>query len=145
MKAIVQRTKSAKVTVNGHVVGMIDNGMLVLVGIKKGDNSKSVITLANKIVRLRIFSEENEKMNYDLKKVNGSILLVSQFTLHADTSKGNRPSFVQAEDPNIAEALYNELVSKMRSLGAIVQTGAFGQHMQIEAELDGPVTIIVET
>lgn len=148
MKLIIQRVKSAKVTVKetGIISGQINSGLFVLVGFKKGDDKKDVELLAVKLSKLRIMSDENDKMNKSVKDVDGSILVVSQFTLYADTSGGNRPSFVTAEDPKKAKELYEyfiETLEKSLPAGRRVETGSFGDYMEIEASLDGPVTIVL--
>lgn len=144
MKLVVQRVSSAKVirVFDGKVTGEIGLGLFVLVGFKKGDTKETVRLLADKLLKLRVMSDENNKMNLTVKGVEGSFLVVSQFTLYADTKGGNRPSFVNAEDPAKAEELYNLFVEKLKSIGVKTETGSFGDYMKIEAELDGPVTII---
>lgn len=144
MKLVVQRVEKAKVVrvTDGNIVGEIGLGLLVLVGFKKGDNEKSVGVLSEKLSKLRVMSDEKEKMNLSVGDIGGSILVVSQFTLYADTSGGNRPSFVDAEDPKRARELYELFIAKLREKDLNVQTGSFGDYMKIEAVLDGPVTII---
>lgn len=153
MKLVVQRVKQAKVykvdkslrprgPMARRVVGQIEKGLFVLVGFKKGDTEKEVEILSDKISKLRVMSDEKEKMNLSVKDVKGKMLVVSQFTLYADTSGGNRPSFINAEDPEKAKKLYELFVSKLRKLGLEVETGSFGDYMQIETVLDGPVTIL---
>lgn len=144
MKLVVQRVGRAKVTrvSDKKVVGQIDNGLFVLVGFKRGDTEKDIETLSVKLSKLRVMSDGEEKMNLSVADVNGKILLVSQFTLYADTSGGNRPSFINAEEPQKARILYELLVEKLIELGIPVEIGSFGDHMEIEALLDGPVTII---
>lgn len=147
MRIIVQRVNRASVEVvhSKKVAGEIKNGLFVLVGIKKGDIKKDAETLANKLVKLRIMADENEKMNLSIKDTNSKILAVSQFTLYADTTGGNRPSFLEAALPDEAKDLYNFFVEKLKELGVGVETGSFGDYMKINAELDGPVTIILES
>ena len=144
MKLVVQRVERAKVlrVEDGKVVGQIGKGLFVLVGFKKGDSEKDVDTLSLKLSKLRVMSDKEDKMNLSVGEVDGKILLVSQFTLHADTSGGNRPSFIDAEDPKKARALYEYFIEKLKSLGIPVETGSFGDHMEIDCLLDGPVTII---
>lgn len=152
MRLVVQRVSKAKVKVrvSGEEVGKIDKGLFVLVGVKEGDTVKDSEVLAEKLAKLRVMSldsardkADRRKMNYSVKDVGGEILAVSQFTLIADTSKGNRPSFIKAAKPELAEKIYNHFVEKLRKLGVNVETGQFGEYMEIEAELDGPVTIII--
>ncbi len=146
MKLVVQRVKKASVTrvSDQKVVGRIDLGLFVLVGFKKGDTDETVELLADKLSKLRVMSDENEKMNKSVSEVGGKMLIVSQFTLYADTKGGNRPSFINAEDPEKAKKLYEFFISKLKSNGIIVETGSFGDYMQIEAVLDGPVTILYD-
>ena len=144
MRLVVQRVEKAKVIKvdDGSVVGEIGKGFFVLVGIKKGDVEKTVEQLADKLSRLRVMSDKNEKMNLSVTDAGGSMLVVSQITLHADTSGGNRPSFINAEEPNRAKELYEFFVTKLREKGLTIETGSFGDYMKIETILDGPVTII---
>jgi len=147
MKVIVQRVTRATVTVEGNVTGSIGKGFLVLVGCRKGDTDADARLLAHKTVNLRVFSDAQDKMNLALDEVSGSVLAVSQFTLYADTRKGNRPSFIDAADPATAETLYNVYVDALRrSLGEQrVATGVFRATMQVELVNDGPVTIELTT
>jgi len=144
MRLIVQRVKKAKVVrvSDKKVVGEIEKGLFVLVGFKKGDSEKEVELLTGKLSKLRVMSDKEDKMNLSVSDVKGKLLVVSQFTLHADTSGGNRPSFINAEEPEKAKKLYDFFVEKLRSVGIEVETGSFGDYMQIETILDGPVTII---
>jgi D-tyrosyl-tRNA(Tyr) deacylase len=144
MRLVIQRVKRAKVTrvEDKKVVGEIGLGLFVLVGFKKGDSQKDVDLLAVKLSKLRVMSDKEDKMNLSVTDVGGKILLVSQFTLHADTSGGNRPSFINAEDPQKARMLYEYFIKKLKSLEILVETGSFGDHMEIDCLLDGPVTII---
>jgi D-tyrosyl-tRNA(Tyr) deacylase len=144
MRLVVQRVQKASVlTVSDKkVVGKIGEGLLVLVGFKKGDEEKDVELLADKLSKLRVMADKAGKMNLSIADTESKILVVSQFTLHADTSGGNRPSFVNAEEPVKAEKLYELFISKLKEKGIKVETGSFGDYMQIEAVLDGPVTII---
>lgn len=146
MKLVVQRVKRAKVirVDDKKVLGEIGLGLFVLVGFKKGDSEKVVEAIADKLSKLRVMTDKNDKMNLSVSDVEGKILVVSQFTLHADTSGGNRPSFINAEEPVKAEKLYNLFIEKLRLKGINIETGSFGDYMQIEAVLDGPVTIIYE-
>lgn len=145
MKAVVQRVKKAKVSVNNKIISQIGHGFLVFLGIAQNDTEKQVDWLANKIVNLRIMSDEKGKMNKSLKETNGQLLIVSQFTLYGDCRKGNRPSFTQAADPVKAEKLYNLFIKRVKSLGVKVKSGIFGAMMEIELINDGPVTIIVQS
>jgi D-aminoacyl-tRNA deacylase len=144
MRLVVQRVKSAKVTKidTGEVVGKIGLGMLVLFGVGKGDSEKDADTLSEKLIKLRIMSDENDKMNLSVGDIGGEILVVSQFTLYADTSSGNRPSFIAAGEPDRARELYLYFIEKLKEKGAKVETGSFGEYMEIDAKLDGPVTIL---
>ena len=146
MKVIIQRVKQAKVTKveTKEVVGEIKLGLFMLLGIKKGDTEKQADDLVNKIVKLRIMSDENDKMNLSITDTKSEVLLVSQFTLYANTKDGNRPSFMDAEEPARARELYGYFVKNLKEQRIKVETGSFGDYMKIEAELDGPVTIVVE-
>ena len=143
MKLVVQRVNKASVVVMGKTVGKIGRGYLVLLGVKNGDSEKEADYLVEKLVKLRVLSDKDDKMNLSLKDVGGEVLVVSQFTLYANTNKGNRPSFVQAEEPNKAEKLYEYFVDCLRENNIKVETGEFGEMMKISADLDGPVTIII--
>jgi len=148
MRLVVQRVEKAKVLRRDQdcnswdKVGEINNGLLVLVGFKKGDSEEDVQMLAVKLSRLRVMSDEADKMNLSVKDADGKILVVSQFTLYADTSGGNRPSFIEAEEPKRANDLYELFVAKLKDAGLNIQTGSFGDYMKIEAILDGPVTVL---
>lgn len=144
MKAVIQRVKSAQVTVNGKITGKIDNGLLVLLGVTHEDTKDKADYLVKKILNLRIFTDENDKMNLSVKDINGEILVVSQFTLYADTSSGNRPSFTEAAKPEIANELYEYFKKQCESNGIEVQSGIFGAYMEVELVNDGPVTIVME-
>lgn len=144
MKAVVQRVSNANVKVNEEIVGKIENGFVVLLGVQNGDTKENADYLVKKITALRVFSDENDKMNLSLKDVNGSLLVVSQFTLCADCVKGNRPSFSGAADPKLANELYEYFVSECRKLDSKVETGIFGANMKLNLTNDGPVTIILE-
>lgn len=146
MRAVIQRVKEAKVTVDGQVTGSIQQGFLVLIGIGQGDNTEDIDWLSKKIVALRVFNDSAGAMNLSLDQIQGDILVVSQFTLHASTKKGNRPSFVQALAPAEAIPLYDAFVRRLKELGNHrVETGVFGAHMDIQLVNDGPVTIIMDT
>lgn len=141
MRLVVQRVKEASVRSNGQVVGRIDKGLFILVGVDKEDTEKDALFLADKLFKLRVMADKEGKMNLSVADAGGKFLVVSQFTLCADTSAGNRPSFVKAADPEIALSLYNKFVERLRWLGAFVEVGSFGNYMEIRAVLDGPVTI----
>ncbi len=147
MRLVIQRVNRATVSVvlSKKVVGKIEKGLFVLVGIKKGDTKKDAETLANKLVKLRVMADENEKMNLSVKDTNSEVLAVSQFTLYADTTGGNRPSFIQAALPDEAKVIYEHFVETLRKLGVKVETGSFGDYMKIDTQLDGPVTIVLES
>lgn len=145
MRVVVQRVKHASVTINGTVNGKINNGFLVLLGIQSTDGEQDVDYLVKKVTNLRIFSDENDKMNLSLKDVNGELLIVSQFTLYANCKEGNRPSFVEAAKPNIAIPLYEYFVSECRKIIPVVETGIFGADMKVDLLNDGPVTIIMDS
>jgi D-tyrosyl-tRNA(Tyr) deacylase len=146
MRAVIQRVSGASVTINNILTSKIDHGLLVLIGFEGSDNDTDLEWLCNKIVQLRIFNDTSQIMNLSVKDVNGNILVVSQFTLHAKTRKGNRPSYIQAANPDIAIPLYNKFIIRLSQLmEKEVQTGVFGAMMQIELVNDGPVTIIIDT
>lgn len=143
MKFIVQRVKCAKVEVEDKIVGKINNGFLVLIGITHTDNKEIADHLVKKLVNLRVFEDDKGKMNLSLKDINASLLLVPQFTLYADCSHGNRPSFIDAAKPDFANELYEYIVCKCKEEADIVETGIFGANMQVNLINDGPVTIIL--
>lgn len=146
MKAVIQRVSSASVDIDKMSVAKIDVGLLVLVGIEDADQQEDIVWLASKIVNLRIFADDHNLMNLSIKDIDGEILVVSQFTLHALTKKGNRPSYIKASKPNIAIPLYESFVKQMElELGKKVQTGQFGADMKVSLVNDGPVTIIIDT
>lgn len=145
MKAVVQRCFSASVSVDGAVSGSIDKGFLVLLGVGEEDTEQAAEIMANKIAALRVFTDQNDKMNLSLKDVDGKVLAVSNFTLCADTKKGNRPSFSKAMAPDVALGLYNKFCDKLTEHGIEVEKGVFGADMKISMEGDGPVTIILDT
>lgn len=144
MKIVLQRVTHASVTVDGGVTGKIDKGYLLLFGVGKEDTEDDCRRLADKIINLRIFSDENDKINLSLKDVNGSILVVPQFTLYADCRKGNRPNFIQAGSPDCADRLFEYFTEYLRSRGQYVETGVFGADMKVELLNDGPFTVILE-
>lgn len=146
MRAVIQRVSKASVTVDGKVTGKINKGLLVFIGIEDADTNEDITWLSNKIVNLRIFNDENGVMNRSVKDEDGTILLVSQFTLHASTKKGNRPSYIKASKPEIAVPLYQNMIAQLeRDLGTPVQCGIFGADMKVELLNDGPVTILIDT
>jgi D-tyrosyl-tRNA(Tyr) deacylase len=145
LKALVQRVTKASVSVGGEVVGEIDRGLVVLVGVARGDAERDAIYLADKIVNLRIFADEASKFNLSVLETGGEILIISQFTLFADTWKGRRPSFEEAAPPEQAETLVNFFVDRVRESRLKVETGRFQQHMLVEIHNDGPVTIALDS
>lgn len=145
MKLVIQRVKKASCTVDNKITGRIDQGFLVLVGIDVNDDKEVILKMANKMSKLRIFDDENHKMNLSLYDVNGSVLSISQFTLLADCSKGNRPSFINALNGERAIDLYNYFNDCLKELGLIVETGIFGADMKIALINDGPVTIVLDS
>ena len=146
MKAVIQRVSQSSVTINNEIVAQIQQGLLVLVGIEDTDNQEDINWLTSKIANLRIFEDENEVMNLSLKDIDGEMIVVSQFTLHALTKKGNRPSYIKASKPEIAIPLYESFVQQMEiELGKKIQTGQFGADMKVGLVNNGPVTIIIDT
>lgn len=146
MRAVIQRVSKASVLVEGEVTGSIQSGLLILLGVEVGDTVEDLNWLAGKITRLRIFNDEEGQMNRSLLEVEGSILLVSQFTLHASTKKGNRPSYIRAARPEEAIPLYKQMKEELSKLmGKSVETGVFGAHMEVTLVNDGPVTIQIDT
>ena len=146
MKVVIQRVSSASVTIDTKIVADIQKGLLVLVGIEDLDNQEDINWLASKIANIRIFGDENDVMNLSVKDVNGDIIVVSQFTLHAATKKGNRPSYIKASKPDIAIPLYENFVGELeKELGKKVQTGIFGADMKVLLLNDGPVTILIDS
>ncbi|HVW58514.1 MAG TPA: D-aminoacyl-tRNA deacylase [Puia sp.] len=146
MRAVIQRVSRASVTIGGALTAAIEGGLLVLIGIEDADGPQDIEWLSSKIVNLRIFNDDAGVMNLSLKDVGGDILLVSQFTLHAATKKGNRPSYIRASKPPIAIPLYKQMITRLEAdLGRDIYTGEFGADMKVELLNDGPVTIIVDT
>jgi D-tyrosyl-tRNA(Tyr) deacylase len=146
MRAIIQRVSQASVTVNNEITGFINHGLLVLVGIEDADTGEDITKLSSKIVNLRIFNDEQGVMNLGIKDVQGDILLVSQFTLFADTRKGNRPSYIRASKPPVAIPMYEKMIATLSNdLGRKIETGIFGADMKVALVNDGPVTIFIDT
>lgn len=146
MKTVIQRVASASVTIDNQIVAHINQGLLVLIGIEDADNQEDIIWLTSKIVNLRIFADANNVMNLSVKDIDGEVIIVSQFTLHAATKKGNRPSYIKASKPEIAIPLYEKFISQFeKEFEKKVQTGQFGADMKVALINDGPVTIIVDT
>ena len=145
MKLVVQRVKKSNLKIKNKLYSSINAGMVILIGISKNDNYEMAKELANKIIKLRIFNDDNGKMNKNIIQIKGEVLVVSQFTLYANTNKGNRPSFVNAAKPELAISLYNHFIDELQKLiSSKVKTGKFGADMKIELINDGPVTIILE-
>jgi D-tyrosyl-tRNA(Tyr) deacylase len=146
MRAVIQRVSKASVTVDNQLAGEIKHGLLVLLGIEDADTDEDVQWLSSKITNLRIFNDENGVMNKSVLEISGDILLVSQFTLHASTKKGNRPSYIRASKPDFAIPVYEKMIKQVENdLGKKIQTGIFGADMKVELLNDGPVTIIIDT
>ena len=146
MRTVIQRITGASVTINNKIISSVSKGMLVFVGIEDADNNDDIVWLSNKICNLRIFNDANGVMNLSVKDINGEILLVSQFTLHASTNKGNRPSYVKAAKPVIAIPLYENMIIQLQNdSGKKVKTGIFGADMKVSFVNDGPVTIIIDS
>ncbi|MDF4187565.1 D-tyrosyl-tRNA(Tyr) deacylase [Ligilactobacillus salivarius] len=145
MRVLLQRVKQASVEIDGNVNGEIGQGLLLLVGFTENDGDKEIEYLARKVLNARIFSDADDKMNLNLQQVSGSILSISQFTLYAQTRKGNRPSFIRAQNPDIASKNYDKFNEKLRKSGVQVETGIFGADMQVSLVNDGPVTIMYDT
>jgi len=146
MKVVIQRVSKASVEIDSKIVANINLGLLILVGIEEADTQEDIDWLTSKIASLRIFADDNDVMNLSLKDVNGEAIVVSQFTLHAATKKGNRPSYIKAAKPNVAVPLYEKFVMALEhELGKKVQTGQFGADMKVALVNDGPVTIIIDT
>ena len=144
MRALIQRVTSASVKVEGKIVGKIGKGFLIFLGVYEEDIEEKIEKLTKKIVNLRIFNDENDKMNLSIKDVKGEILLISQFTLCADIRKGNRPSFVSAKNPKDANKIYEKIIESIRNENIIVEKGIFGADMKVELLNDGPVTILLD-
>ena len=146
MRLVLQRVKKASVLINNTLYSSINNGFLVLVGIEADDTYDDIEWLCSKVCNMRVFADAEGKLNLDIKQINGELLIVSQFTLHASTKKGNRPSFIKAARPEIAIPLYEKFISETeKQMGKLCKTGQFGADMQIELINDGPVTIILDS
>src|SRR5580765_7808052 len=146
MRAVIQRVLTASVTIEGKIKGKINCGLMILVGIEDADSQEDVEWLSGKIANLRIFNDDKRVMNLSIKDINGDILLISQFTLHASTKKGNRPSYIRAAKPEVAIPLYEQLIHRLQlDLGKNIETGEFGADMQVSLVNDGPVTIVMDT
>ena len=145
MRLVIQRVKRASVTIDNNIVGKINQGFMVLVGLGEGDTEEDMKYCMDKMINLRVFEDEEGKMNLALKSIEGELLLISQFTLYADTRKGNRPSFIKAMHPSTAEPMFNKFVEDVRAQGIKTETGEFGADMKVELINDGPVTIIIDS
>ncbi|MGJ7030472.1 D-aminoacyl-tRNA deacylase [Niabella hirudinis] len=146
MKVVIQRVLEARVRIDGTIFSAIEKGLLVLLGIEDADTADDISWLSSKITQLRIFDDEEGVMNQSVKDVKGALLLVSQFTLHASTKKGNRPSYIRASKPDIAIPLYEKMIRQLESdLGTTIKTGVFGADMKVQLINDGPVTIIIDS
>ena len=146
MRVVIQKVTEASVSIENQTVASIDKGLLVLVGIEDGDTNEDIAWLSSKIVNLRVFDDDNGVMNLSVKEVDGEVLIVSQFTLHASTKKGNRPSYIKAARPEVAIPIYEAFIKQVESLlGKRVPTGQFGAMMQVSLCNDGPVTILIDT
>ncbi|HSD13328.1 MAG TPA: D-aminoacyl-tRNA deacylase [Flavobacterium sp.] len=146
MKAVIQRVSEASVTIEGNKVAEIGKGLLILIGVEDASNQDDIVWLSSKIANLRVFGDDNGVMNLSVKDVDGDVVVVSQFTLHASTKKGNRPSYIKASKPDYAIPVYEKFVAQMENdLGKKVQTGEFGADMKVALLNDGPVTIIIDT
>jgi len=144
MRFLIQKVKKANVKVDNIEVGKINYGLLVMIGIREGDTEALADYMINKLLNLRIFADKAAKMNLSLRDVNGELLIISQFTLYANCDKGNRPSFMEAAKPEEAEKIYNYIIKKIKNEIQKVETGIFGEYMQVELENDGPLTILLE-
>ena len=146
MRVVIQKVTQASVSIENQIVASIDKGLLVLVGIEDGDTNEDIAWLSSKIVNLRVFDDDNGVMNLSVKEVEGEVLIVSQFTLHASTKKGNRPSYIKAARPEVAIPIYEAFIKQVETLlGKRVSTGQFGAMMQVSLCNDGPVTILIDT
>ncbi len=146
MRVVIQRVTEASVEVNGRLTGSIQKGLLVFLGIEDADTDEDIVWMSGKIVNLRIFNDENNVMNISIKDIDGNILLVSQFTLHASTRKGNRPSYIRASKPEVATRVYEKMIAQLeKDIGKKIQKGIFGADMKVRLLNDGPVTIFIDS
>ena len=145
MRFVIQRVQYASVTVDNNVIGKINNGFMVLIGVENADTKEIADKMVSKLVNMRIFQDEKDKMNLSLSDVNGELLLISQFTLYANCKKGNRPSFIEAGKPDMANEMYEYIISKCKESVEVVEKGEFGADMKVELLNDGPVTIILDS
>ena len=145
MKFVIQRVTQSSVTVDGNVIGKIGKGFMVLIGVEDSDTKAIADKMISKLIGLRVFQDENDKMNLSLKDVNGELLLISQFTLYADCKKGNRPSFIRAGKPDRANEMYQYIIDECKKQVSVVEQGEFGADMKVELLNDGPVTIILDS
>lgn len=146
MKVVIQRVSQASVTIDGNIKNSIGLGLLILLGVEEADTKEDIEWLSNKILNLRIFNDEFGAMNKSIKEVNGDLLVVSQFTLHASTKKGNRPSFIKAAKPEVAIPMYEKMIDKLQNeFGKEIYTGSFGADMKVSLLNDGPVTIVIDS
>lgn len=145
MKFVIQRVSHSSVTVDGEIIGKINRGFMVLIGVEDSDTTAIADKMISKLINLRIFQDENDKMNLSLKDVNGELLLISQFTLYADCKKGNRPSFVKAGKPQMANEMYQYIIEQCKKEISVVEQGEFGADMKVELINDGPVTIVLDS
>ena len=145
MRFVIQRVMNSKVTIDGKIRGQIGKGFMVLIGVGEGDTVETADKMIHKMINLRIFEDENGKTNLGLKDVSGSLLLISQFTLYADCKRGNRPSFVEAGDPDMAKSLYEYIISKCKNEIEVVEQGEFGADMKVELVNDGPFTVLLDS
>lgn len=145
MRLVIQRVSQAKVEIDGEILGQINRGFMILVGVEEADTQEDVDYLVRKVAKMRIFNDEEDKMNLSLEQVGGEVLSISQFTLHADTKKGNRPSFIRAARPEQGNELYQSFNKGLEAEGIHVETGEFGGDMQVTLTNDGPVTIIIDS
>ncbi len=145
MRFVIQRVTHSSVTVDGQVIGKIGKGFMVLIGVEDGDTKAIADKMISKLIGLRVFQDDNDKMNLSLKDVNGELLLISQFTLYADCKKGNRPSFIRAGKPDMANEMYQYIIEECKKQIPVVEKGEFGADMKVELLNDGPVTIILDS
>tara|TARA_B100001093_G_scaffold152295_1_gene145028 strand:- start:2777 stop:3229 length:453 start_codon:yes stop_codon:yes gene_type:complete len=146
MKVVIQRVNQAEVSIDSKVIGQIEKGLLVLLGFEESDNDDDIEWIVNKVLRMRIFNDEDQKMNLSMNDIHADLLLVSQFTLHASTKKGNRPSFIKAAQPKHAQSLYNNAIGSFcENYNGKIETGKFGAMMEVSLINDGPVTIIMDS